>query len=233
VKQEHHKNVQIMFSCIFKWYFGCIINTKFLFCIYIYIINIWIKKNYCNWICIYDLLSALFTFLNILMGLQDYKSVLKCHIFVHLTNYLVLVGLNHLLMYLSWWIILLYLFYYFKIVIICFINGSCAFKIYRMHDFFSPNLMKYQNFLYVWTQNEYKNARCHMVWVFEDLDTICLQSIWLCGKMVEMFKNVLTSLMRHQSWGNEQTLHLSKWWHCGLYSKVQHNHLLILSMKKF
>ncbi len=32
MKQEHHKNVQIMFSCIFKWYFGCNINTKFLFC---------------------------------------------------------------------------------------------------------------------------------------------------------------------------------------------------------
>lgn len=58
--------------------------------------------------------------------------------------------------------------------------------------YFSPNLMKYHDFLYIWTQNEYKNARCHMVWMFEDLDTTFLQFIWLCGKIVEMFKNVLT-----------------------------------------
>jgi hypothetical protein len=37
-----------------------------------------------------------------------------------------------------------------------------------------------------------KNDSCHMVWMFEDLDTFCLQSIWLCGKMMKMFKNILT-----------------------------------------
>ncbi len=119
--------------------------------------------------------------------------MLKCHIFVHFSTYLVSAGPTHLLMYLSWCILLLYLFYYFKIVIIWIINmGPVLLKYIEYMTYFSPNLMKYQIFLYIWTQNEYKNVRCHMVWMCEDLDTIFLQSIRLCGKMVEMFKNALT-----------------------------------------
>jgi hypothetical protein len=79
MKQKHHKNVQIMFSYKFKWHFGCIINTKILFCKGGYIIlynyysrNICIRKNYCDWICIYDLLSALFTFLKYIDGPLGY-----------------------------------------------------------------------------------------------------------------------------------------------------------------
>jgi hypothetical protein len=55
--------------------------------------------------------------------------------------------------------------------------------------YFSPNLMKYQNFLYIWTQNEYKNVRCHMVWMCEDLDTIFLQSIWLWENGGNVYKH--------------------------------------------
>jgi hypothetical protein len=44
MKQKHHKNVQVMFS----WYFGCIINTKFLFCKgeYIFYIIIIVENLY-------------------------------------------------------------------------------------------------------------------------------------------------------------------------------------------
>ncbi len=119
--------------------------------------------------------------------------MLKCHIFIHLTSYLVSMSPNHLLMYLSWCILILYLFYYFKIVIIWIINmGLVLLKYIECMTYFPPNLIKIRIF-YIFEPkniNEYKNVRCHMIWICEDLDTIFLQSIWLCGKMVEMLKTL-------------------------------------------
>ncbi len=58
---------------------------------------------------------------------------------------------NHLLVYLTWSILVPYLFLYLKInplkvIVIWFTSGSQTFKILGKYDFFSPNTKKFYRF---------------------------------------------------------------------------------------
>jgi hypothetical protein len=60
-------------------------------------------------------------------------------------------------------------------------------------------------------------------------------SIWKAFQSRFLHKKIIFNIEKiiKKFKSDEQTLHLSKWWHCGFYSTVHYNHLLILSMKEF